>query len=125
MTITEARSIVGKQLGFGENFGGTPASYAALTQAQQIQLNAEVSNYIRSHQDEFTSDQVALALRSRADGKVEDTSFDWGMFVGEVGNNARSINPLDPLNIGKVGTNLLIGAIILGGFYIYLKTRKA
>lgn len=128
LTITDARKIVGRELGYGSTFSGEIAAYSALAPEQKVRLNHEVNRFIADNPSQFTTDQVLLAERWMANNPTYkpllDTSFDWSMFGNEMLNNARDINPLDPKNIGKTGFSLLLAAVALGGLYIYLNKKK-
>lgn len=126
-SINDARRIVGQKL-FGPTFGGTVASYAGLTQANQVKLNAEVMQFIVDNPTQFRDDEVKQARQVLSGGRIakpmDDPSFSFSDFGDEMMNNVRKINPLDPDNIKQVGYTLLFAGVVVAIAFIYINKGK-
>lgn len=62
----------------------------ALTYAERIVYNRELAAEILKYPQSFTAEVLAIAdnIAGKTYSPLEDTSFDWGEFAGEVGANA-------------------------------------
>lgn len=61
MSITQARAIVGQNLGFGSDFDGSIGAYQNLSQADQIRLTDALGAYIKANPASFTDQQQSVA----------------------------------------------------------------
>ena len=122
MTAHELSRIVGDEMGLGSwlsPWGGTPAEYSALGDAEKIELTNRMRAYIRDNPAEFAATVVQVANSGTGTIEAPDTyglADALGDFTGELGNQAVSLNdnlnPFSAKNRGWVLGVVAVGVIL-------------
>jgi len=122
MTAQELRKQIGNAMGLGSwlsPWTGTAADYAALSDAQKIELTNRMRAYIREHPAEFAATVVQVA--SAGSGVIESPSYygvgdafaDFASGVGEqVVDLNDNLNPFSEKNRGWVLGVVAVGVIL-------------
>lgn len=79
---------------------GLPASPLDWTYEQRIAYNKALAAYIQANPAQFETVDLNTAqiVTGKSYSGLEDASFDWEMFGGEVVNQANDLNPLSEKN---------------------------
>jgi hypothetical protein len=106
---------------------GLPAAAIDWTYEQRIAYNKALAAYIQANPARFEA--VDLNTAQIVSGKtysgLDDTSFDWGMFGGEVVNQANDLNPFSEQNrTQSKWISLAVLAVVALGLVAYLTGRN-
>ena len=82
---------------------GLPTSPLSWTYDQRVAYNKALADYIQANPAQFSP--VDLNTAQIVNGKtysgLDDASFDWGMFGGEIVNQSNELNPFSQQNRSK------------------------
>lgn len=121
MTLTEARKIIGGQLGLA-GYDGTAAATGSLSDADKLAVYNATAAYVLANQSAFTLAQVSLAssyLARGGNGGVETYGVGdaAGDFIDEMANQAEEINPLSERNRGSLSWYLMLLGFVAVALY--------
>jgi hypothetical protein len=130
-TVQDVRVLVGKTLGLSESDSMYPGNIDPETRIKLFDLT---NAWIKDHPENFSTQQVKSATAMNAawgtNTPLQDTSFSYGDFAGEVGNNIVAAGEdfasvgqgvLNTLKMGKwliPTVAVVVLLIVLYGFYL-------
>ncbi len=119
MTITAARAFVGRTMGLPASFDGSVAAYRDLTAAQQVELTKQLVAYVNANPQQFTPAQVTTAAAEAGRAQtltMDDTSYDWAVFVDTALDRGNSILGVAGMTLG---TGVILAACVFAAVYAF------
>jgi hypothetical protein len=104
--------------------GLTGIAPSDFTLEQRQAYNQALVKQILAYPNSFSPEEVNQAATMNTDYGLRGYYFDsaLGTALSSVADTVTKINPLDASNIKTVGMWLLIAGVVLGAFYLFLKT---
>lgn len=103
--------------------GVTGLAPSTWTLAQRQAYNRALAGQILKYPASFSAESLNTAATVNTDYGLRGHAFDTalGIATDTAADTVRSINPLDPQNIGTVGKWLLIALVALAAFWLFLR----